>query len=72
MAGQCILNPDGGDVRRLEQALLATLALSGSSACACRAPFFVRLDTLRQLGHRLGYGVGDDMDDLLARHAVEP
>ena len=72
MAGQCILNPDGGYVRRFEQALLATLALSGSSACACRAHFFVRLDAVRQSGHKLGYGVGDDMDDRLASHAVNP
>jgi hypothetical protein len=27
-----------------------------------------RLDAVRRLGHNLGYGVGDDMDDLLAEH----
>ncbi|MCA3217648.1 MAG: hypothetical protein ING59_03635 [Burkholderiales bacterium] len=30
-----------------------------------------RLDTVRHLGHNLGYGVGDDMDDLLAVHGFD-
>ncbi|UBQ06905.1 hypothetical protein LCC91_00245 [Tepidimonas taiwanensis] len=29
---------------------------------------WMRLDTVRRLGHHLGYGVGDDMDDLLREH----
>jgi hypothetical protein len=28
----------------------------------------VRLDRVRTVSHNLGYGVGDDMDDLLAKH----
>lgn len=31
-----------------------------------QAPLLQRLDAVRRLGHNLGYGVGDDMDDLLA------
>jgi hypothetical protein len=31
----------------------------------------VRLDAVRRLGHNLGYGVGDDMDDLLAEHGFD-
>jgi hypothetical protein len=33
-----------------------------------RGAFVARLSVVRHLGHNLGYGVGDDMDDLLARH----
>lgn len=29
---------------------------------------WIRLNTVRRLGHNLGYGVGDDMDDLLREH----
>ena len=31
-----------------------------------RSALLGRLDAVRRLGHNLGYGVGDDMDDLLA------
>lgn len=31
-----------------------------------RRDLWVRLDAVRRLGRNLGYGVGDDMDDLLA------
>jgi len=31
-----------------------------------RYTLLARLDAVRRLGHNLGYGVGDDMDDLLA------
>ena len=30
-----------------------------------------RLDAVRRLGHNLGYGVGDDMDDLLVEHGFD-
>ena len=33
-----------------------------------RSALLGRLDAVRRLGHNLGYGVGDDMDDLLAEH----
>lgn len=33
-----------------------------------RRELWGRLDAVRRLGHNLGYGVGDDMNDLLARY----
>lgn len=36
-----------------------------------RPALWERLDTVRRLGHNLGYGVGDDMDDLLAEHGFD-
>lgn len=29
-----------------------------------------RLDAVRRISHNFGYGVGDDMDDLLAEHGI--
>ena len=37
-----------------------------------RAGLLARLDAVRHLGHNLGYGVGDDMHDLLLQHGVDP
>jgi len=31
---------------------------------------FARLDEVRRISHNLGYGVGDDMDDLLAEYGI--
>ena len=36
-----------------------------------RSALFGRLDAVRRLGHNLGYGVGDDMDDLLAEYGLD-
>ena len=36
-----------------------------------RSALLDRLDAVRRLGHNLGYGVGDDMDDLLAEHGFD-
>lgn len=49
-------------VRMFDQACRGVLALSEER----RRELWVRLDAVRRLGHNLGYGVGDDMDDLLA------
>lgn len=38
---------------------------------APRSALLGRLDAVRGLGHNLGYGVGDDMDDLLAEHGFD-
>ena len=54
-------------VRMFQQAMLATLALPGDQ----QAPFLARLNAVRHLGHSFGYGVGDEMDDLLTRHDVD-
>lgn len=54
-------------VRMFEQALKVIGTLPED-----RRPALVeRLDAVRRLGHNLGYGVGDDMDDLLARHELD-
>jgi hypothetical protein len=36
-----------------------------------RHALWARLDAVRRLGHNLGYGVGDDMDHLLATHGFD-
>jgi hypothetical protein len=51
-------------VRMFEQALRTTAQLSASD----RNPLIARLDRIRVISHNFGYGVGDDMDSLLARH----
>lgn len=51
-------------VRMFEQALKTIAQLSASD----RKPLIVRLDRIRVISHNFGYGVGDDMDSLLARH----
>ena len=51
-------------VRMFEQSLKAIAALP----VARRPALWSRLDAVRRIGHNLGYGVGDDMDRLLASH----
>ena len=45
-----------------EQALKTIAQLSDGN------PLIIRLDRVRVISHNFGYGVGDDMDALLARH----
>lgn len=54
-------------VRMFEQALKTIAQLS---ACDRRA-LIARLDKVRAVSHNFGYGVGDDMDSLLARYMGE-
>ena len=58
----------GALVRMFQQALLATLALPQAQ----RAPLLARLNAVRMLGESLGYGVGDEMGELLAGYAIDP
>jgi hypothetical protein len=51
-------------VRMFEQALPVTDRLPDSQ----RSALIARLDRTRAIGHNLGYGVGDDMDFLLAKY----
>jgi hypothetical protein len=53
-------------VRMFEQALIIASTLPAHSV---RDAFVARLDRVRTTGHRCGYGVGDDMDSILAKHA---
>lgn len=54
-------------VRMFAQALKVVDALPQDRSSS----LLVRLDAVRRLGHELGYGVGDDMDDLLAEHGFD-
>ena len=54
-------------VRMFEQALNAIGPLPEDR----RHTLLTRLDAVRRLGHNLGYGVGDDMGDLLARSGID-
>jgi hypothetical protein len=51
-------------VHMFEQALKATREISAGD----RDALIARLDRVRTTSHNLGYGVGDDMDDLLAKY----
>ena len=51
-------------VRMFEQALKSIAQLSPSD----RNPLIARLDKVRTISHNFGYGVGDDMDSLLAKY----
>jgi hypothetical protein len=50
-------------VRMFEQALTIANGLPAN----IRDTLLVRLDRVRNISHRFGYGVGDDMDSILAR-----
>ena len=54
-------------VRMFEQALKAIAQLSASD----RHALIARLDKVRAVSHNFGYGVGDDMDSLLAKYMRE-
>jgi hypothetical protein len=51
-------------VRMFEQALTVTNQLPAGH----RSALIARLDRIRAVGHNFGYGVGDDMDSLLANY----
>ncbi|BDT58078.1 hypothetical protein MasN3_15720 [Massilia varians] len=54
-------------VRMFEQALKRIAALPDTA----RPALLERLDDVRRISHSFGYGVGDDMDELLAEHGVD-
>ncbi len=54
-------------VRMFEQALKIIAALPDEA----RPLFRARLDEVRRISHNFGYGVGDDMDELLSEHGVD-
>ncbi len=53
-------------VRMFEQALKTISTLPESR----RPELFARLDAVRRISHNFGYGVGGDMDDLLAEYGI--
>ncbi|MEF8722534.1 MAG: hypothetical protein V5B30_08030 [Candidatus Accumulibacter delftensis] len=54
-------------VRMFEQALKTIASLTEAQ----RQPLWDRLDDVRHNAHNIGYGVGEDMDDLLAKYGAE-
>ncbi|WP_198421304.1 hypothetical protein [Candidatus Nitrotoga sp. AM1P] len=54
-------------VRMFEQALKTIASLANVQ----RQSLWARLDTVRRTCHNFGYGVGDDMDDLLAEYEAD-
>ena len=50
-----------------EQALKIIAQLSASD----RNPLIARMDQVRIISHNFGYGVGDDMDSLLAKYVKD-
>jgi hypothetical protein len=54
-------------VRMFEQALKAIATLPEAQ----RPALWERLDAVRQRSHHIGYGVGENMDELLAAHGVD-
>lgn len=53
-------------VRMFEQALITIRGLPEGH----QTELHRRLDLVRRICHNFGYGVGDDMDDLLAEHGI--
>ena len=51
-------------VRMFERALVQANTLPASS----RVDLVRRLDAVRQISHKIGYGVGDDMDSLISKY----
>ena len=45
------------------------LKIIGQLPAPDRDVLIARLDRVRLISHNFGYGVGDDMDSLLARHS---
>ena len=54
-------------VRMFDQTLKIIAALPSEQ----RKILWDRLDIVRSISHNFGYGVGDDMDELLAEHGVD-
>ena len=55
-------------VRMFELAVMQANTLPASG----RAGLVNRLDAVRQISHKIGYGVGDDMDSLLSKYGGVP
>ena len=53
-------------VRMFEHALKVIQSLPEDARPALHG----RMDAVRRISHNFGYGVGDDMDDLLAEHGI--
>lgn len=62
---------DEGYFDALARMFAQALTIIGTLPEDRRPELLGRLDAVRRLGHNLGYGVGDDMDDLLVEHGFD-
>jgi hypothetical protein len=62
---------DEGYFDALARMFAQALTIIGTLPKDRRPGLLGRLDAVRRLGHNLGYGVGDDMDDLLVEHGFD-
>jgi hypothetical protein len=62
---------DEGYFDALARMFAQALTIIGTLPEDHRSGLLGRLDAVRRLGHNSGYGVGDDMDDLLVEHGFD-
>jgi len=62
---------DEGYFDALARMFAQALKIIGTLPEDRRSELLGRLDAVRLLGHNLGYGVGDEMDDLLVEHGFD-
>ena len=68
----CILRNDSVPVALTtlrEARRIATASFAPNASAPDRDALIARLDRVRITSHNFGYGVGDDMDSLFARHS---
>jgi hypothetical protein len=68
-AGFCndIWNDDEGYYDALVSMFKQALKLTNALSVERRDEFMTRLDRVRVISHKFGYGVGDDIDSLLSK-----
>jgi hypothetical protein len=69
-AGFCsdIASDDEGFFNALVRMFERALVLANTLPASGRVDLVRRLDAVRQISHKIGYGVGDDMDSLLSKY----
>jgi len=69
-AGFCsdIASDDEGFFNALVRMFERALVLANTLPVSGRVDLVRRLDAVRQISHKIGYGVGDDMDSLLSKY----
>ena len=71
-AGFCsdVCNDDEGYFDALVRMFEQALRIAGARSAECRDDLITRLDRVRVISHKCGYGVGDDMDFLLSKFTL--
>jgi len=72
-AGFCsdIASDDEGFFNALVRMFERALVLANTLPAFGRVDLLRRLDAVRQISHKIGYGVGDDMDSLLLKYGAD-